>query len=143
MTTRSNEPWVMLNDLGRELNRALISRQVEQANPTKSWIPSVDIRETEESYQLSMDLPGVDPKNIEVSMDNDVLEISGERKSEHDGAMTNGYQRRERQQGSFKRRFKLPQEADTTEISASSEHGVLQVLIKKRSDLLPRKITVN
>jgi HSP20 family protein len=133
----------MFNEIDRELNRVLKSQQPEQANPAQRWAPAVDIRETEESYLISMDIPGVDPKAIEVSMENDILEVSGERRNQVSEQQTNAYHRRERLQGEFKRRFKLPEDADASEISANSVHGVLQILVKKRSEVVPRRIRVN
>jgi len=136
------EPWAMLNDISRELDRVFQTRQREQANPLNSWIPPVDIRETEESYLLSMDIPGVDPQAVEVSVEQGVLEVSGERKTGSAETDQPGYQRQERLQGGFKRRFKLPESADGSEITARSEHGVLEILIKKRAEQRPRRITI-
>jgi HSP20 family protein len=90
-----------------------------------------------------MDLPGVDPKSIRVSMDKGMLEISGERKPAEFQEGEPVYHRHERVQGAFKRSFKLPESADAAEITAKSEHGVLNVEIKKRAEQQPRRITIN
>ncbi|MGD8927011.1 MAG: Hsp20/alpha crystallin family protein [Thioalkalispiraceae bacterium] len=131
----------MLRDINREMNRLMQVRQQEQANPVNNWLPAVDIREEKDRFCLSLDLPGVEPKAIQVSMENGVLEISGERKlAQTDEASR--YHTQERVQGAFKRRFKLPESADEAEISAKSENGVLEIVIKKRSEQVPRRITI-
>jgi HSP20 family protein len=135
------EPLMMLRDINREMNRLMRVRQQEQANPLNNWVPSVDIREEKDRFCLSLDLPGVEPKTIQVSMEKGVLQISGERKVAETDEATR-YHTQERVQGAFKRRFKLPESADETEISAKSEHGVLQIIIKKRTEQLPRRITI-
>ena len=144
MNTMHYEPWQMLNDFNRELNRLRRRQRHEQANPEQSaWTPSVDIREEKEQFCLSMDLPGVDPKTIEVSAEKEMLVISGERKVKEIKDEQPAYHRRERVQGAFKRSFKLPENADVSEITARSEHGVLEVVIKKRAEQQPRRITIN
>ena len=142
MSTMRNEPWVMMHDFNRELDRLMRGRQQEQANPVNNWVPPVDVREEKDQFSLSVDLPGVDPKTIEVSMEKGVLEISGERKAPKAKDEERHYHQQERVEGSFKRRFKLPEIADETEITAKSEHGVLEVVIKKRLEQLPRRITI-
>ncbi len=142
MNTMRNRPWVMLNDFNRELDRLMRTRQPEQANPLNSWTPAVDIRELKDRFLLSMDLPGVDPKAIEVSMEKGVLAVSGERKALEVIDDDKGFHRQERVQGAFKRLFKLPETADAGEITAKSEHGVLQVVIMKQAAQQPRRISI-
>ncbi len=108
---------------------------------TEAWIPRVDIREEAERFLILADLPGVDPKSIEVNMDKSVLSISGERKS--DAVAADGrYSRVERQQGAFIRRFTLPESANPEGIVATGKHGVLEVSIPKRPEATPRRIEV-
>jgi HSP20 family protein len=135
------EPFVMLRDINREMNRLMQARQREQANPVNNWVPPVDVREEKDLFCLSLDLPGVEPKSIQVSMEKGVLEISGERKAP-EAAEATRYHTQERVQGGFKRRFKLPESADESEISAKSENGVLEIVIKKRAEQVPRRITI-
>ncbi|MEN8177860.1 MAG: Hsp20/alpha crystallin family protein [Pseudomonadota bacterium] len=142
MNTMRYEPWLMVNDFNRELDRLTRARQQEPANPANNWTPTVDIREEKDRFCLSMDLPGVDPKAIEVSMEKGVLVVSGERKALEVKVDEQSYHRQERAQGAFNRRFKLPESADAAEITAKSEHGVLEVVIKKRAEQLPRRITI-
>lgn len=109
---------------------------------TSEWAPRVDVREEDQRFVIEADIPGVDPKDIEINMDKGVLSIRGERKSEHkegDGK----YSRVERAHGVFHRRFALPDSADASGIHASGKLGTLEIVIPKRPETTPRKIEVN
>ena len=108
---------------------------------TSEWAPRVDIREEDKRFVIEADIPGVDPKAIEINMDKGVLSIRGERKSElktGDGK----YSRVERAQGVFHRRFALPDSADADGIRATGKYGVLEISIPKRPETTPRKIEI-
>jgi len=105
------------------------------------WLPAVDIREEDDRFELSADLPGVDPENITVTMEDGVLSIQGSRNSQVTGE-TDGYQRYERVSGKFLRRFTLPDTANDEEISATTKQGVLTVSIPKQARPQARKIEV-
>ena len=90
---------------------------------------------------IHADIPGVDPKDIDVHMENGILTIKGERQSETKEERE-GYKRVERVRGSFYRRFSLPDTADAEAISAKSQHGVLEVVIPKQQKVQPRRIQV-
>ena len=107
-----------------------------------AWTPRVDVREEDARYVIFADIPGVDSKDIEISMDKGVLTIKGERKSE--SASENGKLTRvERRYGAFERSFVLPDSADADAITASGKNGVLEVAIPKKAQAAPRKIAVN
>ncbi|WP_090209324.1 Hsp20/alpha crystallin family protein [Ectothiorhodospira magna] len=136
------EPWSLLNQLSRELDRLHGSGYGnEETAATADWVPAVDIREEKDAYVLHADVPGVDPKDIEVHMENGVLTISGERKAETKEEREH-YKRVERIRGSFFRRFSLPDTADAERISARSVNGVLEVRIPKQEKVQPRRISV-
>ncbi|TDJ43554.1 MAG: Hsp20/alpha crystallin family protein [Gammaproteobacteria bacterium] len=105
------------------------------------WLPAVDIREEDDRFELSADLPGVDPENITVTMEDGVLSIQGSRNSQVTDE-TDGYQRYERVSGKFLRRFTLPDTANDEEISATTKQGVLTVSIPKQARPQVRKIDV-
>jgi HSP20 family protein len=136
-------PWRALQEWQKEMDRVFhnpITRddtQVEGAN----WVPAVDIKEEGDKYVLHADIPGVEPEEIEVSMDSGVLTIRGERKQETKEEKEN-YKRIERMHGIFYRRFSLPDDADAEKISAKGQHGVLEVTIPKMESQQPRKIEV-
>jgi HSP20 family protein len=116
-------------------------RQVEADADAGHWLPRCDIRETDDSFVLYAEMPGVDPSEIDVLVQNDTLTISAERHLEHEkkGADFNLI---ERVSGSFKRQFTLP-DIDPEQISAKGKHGVLEVTIKKKEKLQPKKIVVD
>lgn len=108
---------------------------------TSQWAPRVDIREEDKRFVIEADIPGVDPKDIDVHMDKGILSIRGERKSAH--TTENGkYTRVERSHGVFHRRFALPDSANPDAISATGRHGVLEIEIPKRPETTPRKIDI-
>lgn len=109
---------------------------------TSGWTPAVDIREEEDSFVLTADIPGVDPKDIEITMDKGVLTIKGERTSECSEERA-GYRRVERCCGTFYRRFSLPDTADAEHISAKGDKGVVEITIPKLAAVQPRRIPVD
>jgi len=108
---------------------------------TSDWAPAVDIKEEDDRYLITADIPGVKPDEIDVHMEEGILSIKGERDSEKEEEKEN-YKRIERVHGVFYRRFTMPDNADAERISAKSEHGVLEVVIPKKEASQPRKISV-
>lgn len=136
------EPWSLMNQLNREMNQFFRVPQEGNGSETVSdWLPSVDIKENEHAYVLHADIPGVDPKDIEINMEDGVLTISGERRKDEEQEGEH-YKRVERVRGSFYRRFNLPDTADAERISAKSSLGVLEVTIPKQEKIKPRRIVV-
>lgn len=137
------EPWSIVDLLHRDLDRIAQSRfnGDDSENPVANWVPAVDIIEENDRFVLHADVPGVDPKDIDVSMDAGVLTVSGERRSEN---VTNeaGFRRVERATGRFFRRFNLPDTADAEGIKARSHNGILEVSIPKLPEVQARRITV-
>lgn len=109
---------------------------------TSQWAPRVDIKEEEQRFVIFADVPGVDPASIEVSMEKGILTIKGERTVENQ-EQNGRFTRVERAHGSFHRRFALPDSADADGISASGKHGVLEIVIPKKAEKAPRRITIN
>jgi HSP20 family protein len=146
MTLVRYEPWNLFNQLQNEINRVFESRAGVGADDnstvvTSHWMPAVDIREELDRFVLFADVPGVDPKDIEITMENGVLTIRGERKLESEEERE-GYKRVERARGTFYRRFSLPDSADPERISAKGKNGVLEITIPKHERVQPRKISV-
>ncbi|BBL34314.1 hypothetical protein Nstercoris_00545 [Nitrosomonas stercoris] len=135
------EPWGLLSQLQRELERARDGVSTEGTSAVAEWAPAVDIKEEADKFVLHADLPGVKPEEIEVTTDNGVLTIQGEKRTE---ARTeqDGYKRVERTHGSFYRRFSLPDTANLAGITATTKDGVLVVTIPKQEAVQPKKIKV-
>lgn len=108
---------------------------------TSHWAPAVDIKEESGRFVLLADIPGVDPKDIEIFMENGVLTIKGERIAIQTEE-SQEYTRIERSTGSFYRRFALPDTADADKISAEGRNGVLRIIIPKREKASTKKIKV-
>ncbi|MHB8425192.1 MAG: Hsp20/alpha crystallin family protein [Gammaproteobacteria bacterium] len=139
------EPWNLVSQLHNEMNR-LFDRNLGTLDGDASlaatdWVPAVDIKEEPERFVIHADIPGVDPKEIEVTMEDGTLTIRGARKSES-REERDGFRRVERVSGQFFRRFTLPDTADSEGISARGNHGVLEVIIPKQAKVQPRRITV-
>jgi HSP20 family protein len=108
---------------------------------TSDWAPSVDIKEEANRFVVYADIPGVNPSDVQISMENNVLTLQGERTEEKKEEKDN-YSRIERVKGSFYRRFALPDTADGEHITAHSHQGVLEIAIPKKEQAKPRKITI-
>lgn len=143
MTIVRYDPWATLNQLQEEMNRLFKRASDEDTGTvvTSDWAPPVDIKEEKDRFVLLADVPGVDPKDIEITMENGVLTIRGERKLEPEEERK-GFHRMERARGVFYRRFALPDTAEAEKIAASGRNGVLEVVIPKQEKVQPRKIVV-
>ncbi len=148
MSLRNYEPWTLLDRFQEQLNqfgypaRELANSDNDHSNVvTSHWRPAVDIKEEADRFLITADLPGVDPRDIEITMENGVLSIKGERKSEVRDEKE-GYKRVERVSGTFYRRFSLPDSADAERIEATGKDGVLEVSLPKHEKVQPRRIAV-
>jgi HSP20 family protein len=141
MTIVRYEPWALLGRLQRQFERALGESADGAHSATVSWIPHVDIREEAERFVVVADLPGVASPDIEITADQGVLTIKGERRAENKTS-ADGYERVERASGSFLRRFSLPESANAEAIKARHSNGVLEVTIPKLPQEQPRRIAV-
>lgn len=146
MTLMRYEPYRSVSQLSREINRMFDSflRDGGEAGgntPVYDFAPAVDIREEQNQYVLHADLPGVKADDIDISLEDGVLTIRGERKQEKNVEEA-GYKRVERVHGSFYRSFTLPDTADHDSVAAGFKDGVLEVTIKKQEKAKPKKITV-
>jgi HSP20 family protein len=144
MNVTRYEPWLLMNRLSRDLDR-LFNAPVEGGDESRSsvvdWLPAVDIKEEDKQFVLRADLPGVESKDIDITMEKGVLTLRGTRSTETRDER-NGYRRVERVSGEFFRRFTLPDTADSQAIKAKHVNGVLEVVIPKQAAVLPRKISV-
>ena len=137
------EPWSFVDLLHRDLDR-MAGRRIalgDADGAVSDWVPAVDIVEEKDRFVLHADVPGVEPKDIEVSMDAGVLSLSGQRYEEARSEDA-GLQRVERVSGRFFRRFSRPDTADAEGIRAQSRNGILEVTIPKLPEVQARRIEV-
>ena len=107
-----------------------------------SWAPAVDIYEQNGSLVLKAELAGVDPKDVDVRVENNVLTLHGERKLDSEVKRDN-YHRVERAYGAFARSFTLPNVVDTDKIKAEFKDGVLRVTLPKKEEAKPKQISIS
>ena len=138
------EPWQGVKQLQEEINNIFGNWSTnESSGVTAEWVPLVDINEFDDRFQLFVDLPGVDPKDVDITLDNGVLIISGERFAQAVKKDEKVVQRRaERGTGRFYRRFIIPDIVDSEKVKAADRHGVLEITIPKQAKAQPRRITV-
>lgn len=139
------DPWRMMEDWRHEMDRALhplLQRDDDTSRVVGGdWTPAVDIKEEDNRYVIRADIPGVKPEDIEVTMENGVLTIRGERKFEETEEKEN-FKRIERSHGVFYRRFSLPDNTDAEAIEAAGKDGVLEVTIPKTAEKHTKRIEV-
>ena len=136
------KPVNLFNKFNDEMNRHFSMTREGAANQEHAWQPAVDIREEENCYLITADVPGVNSKDIDVALEDGVLSIKGERNTETEESEA-GYRRRERTHGTFMRQFTLPDTVDANSISATARDGVLEVTIPKQEKPAAKKIAVS
>jgi HSP20 family protein len=137
------EPWRLMGRLHREIDQLFGDAYATETDGNKivAWTPSVDVHEEQDRYTVRADLPGVTPKDIEVTAADGVLTIRGSRQIEKRDNQK-GYERLERLSGDFLRRFSLPENAHADDIKAKHHNGVLEVVIPKTPVVEPRRVSV-
>ena len=137
-------PFKGITQLNRELNRLFDESHfasLSAEEPGINWAPQVDLAENEDAFLVVVDIPGVNPDAIEISLNNGILTIKGDRSSEQ-AIKENSLTRRERRHGTFLRQFNLPESVDVDTVSAKSAHGVLTVTIPKATPARPISVAV-
>ncbi|MBN1561944.1 Hsp20/alpha crystallin family protein [candidate division KSB1 bacterium] len=104
------------------------------------WTPRVDVKETKDAYEVLADLPGMEKKDINISLHDNVLTVSGERKYEKSEDKNSHFQ--ERVYGNFSRSFRLPYQVDHKDVHAEYKNGVLKVVLQKSPEAKPREIEI-
>ena len=141
MAIQRYRPLSLLDELQREMNSLFQAPTTESSFNSEEWSPAVDISEDQDKFTIHADLPGVKSEDIEVTAENGILTIKGERQG-HKEEEKDNYRRVERFSGSFIRRFTLPERADLDNIAAKTRDGVLELTIPKSVEAKPRRIEV-
>jgi HSP20 family protein len=143
MTFLAHRDFSTLQDrMNRILRESFSPENPEQPLTTTNFAPLVDVYEDEHDITLKVEVPGIDEKDINVSIENNTLTVRGERKYEKDEKEEN-FQRVERMYGSFTRTFTLPSTVNPEEVSAHYDKGVLKVRLAKKAEAKPKLIKVN
>ena len=125
-------------NLQQEANRLFNGNSLGSA----AWAPAVDVYDHKDSLVIKADLPGLTQKDIDVSVEDDILRIKGQKKQEQEVKEDN-YYRLERAYGSFERSFSLPVSVDAAKIKAAYKDGVLQLTLPKKEQPKPKQIKVD
>jgi HSP20 family protein len=140
------EPILELASLQNRMNRlfgdSFSPVTSQESLSTGSFVPKVDVYEDEQGIRLKVEVPGVDEKDIDVRLENNLLTIRGERKLENETKEEN-YHRIERSYGTFTRSFTLPNTVNSEEVKASYDKGILTIHLGKRADARPKQIKVD
>ncbi len=141
------EPAREVNTLQSEMNRLFNTFFDAPTTPgnggsMRRWIPAMDLVETGDQYVLKADLPGLTEEDINIELENNVLTVSGERRSEQE-QKGEGYFRVERAFGAFARSLTLPEGVDPEGVAASFDNGVLEVRIPKPEETKPRRVAIS
>ena len=143
-TTRRTLPFQSLRHLSNALDDAFNTwpfAQDEGGAITSSWYPACDVLEDKESVKIVVELPGLTPEDVKLSLENNVLSIQGEKKQQAE-ERTERVHRYERSYGSFERSFALPTSVDSDKVSANFQNGILTVTVPKAERARPREIPV-
>lgn len=145
MKTTKIDPFALIGtNLFNDFNRLFATTPAA----TDVWAPRVDVAETDAEFLIRAELPGIDPDSIDVTIEENVLTISGTRSFESDAQdetkapAASRYRRREIVEGAFSRKIRLHSEVDIETVSATSANGILEVTVPKQPVELPRKVTV-
>ncbi len=122
-----NDPWLLPEMTG---------------GPAAAWSPDIDVLEGYKDITVRAEIPGLDPKDIEVSLAGNLLTITGEKREENED-QGSGFYRSERRYGAFHRSVELPQDADPDQIKASYDKGVLTIHVGRKEGAKPRRIAVS
>lgn len=144
MTLIRYEPWQVMGRLHRQIDQIFgdsFASPAATGENSVAWIPTVDIHEEAGKFVVRADLPGVDPKDISITAENRVLTLRGQRTFERSDNQK-GFERLERVEGSFLRRFTLPNNVQDDQIKARHVNGVLEVTIPKVATPEPRRVSV-
>ncbi len=138
------EPWNTMERLHRQIDQLFgdgFATPAASGEGAVAWVPAVDIHEEPDKYVVHADLPGVESKDISVTADNGILTVTGHRRYAH-REQQKCYSRLERVEGTFLRRFTLPDNIKADDIRAQHDNGVLHVVIPKVQAPAPRRVTV-
>jgi HSP20 family protein len=141
----TQDPWSFVPRLQTEINRLFgNTNQSDSSSATATWVPAVDIHEYTDRFELYVDVPGIDPGKVELTLEGGILTLSGQRTAPEFSKPDEKprYTRSERGLGHFYRRFVLPDTVDSEKVNANGKDGVLTITIAKQAKAMPRRIRI-
>lgn len=160
MNVAKINPWHLFDELHNDRARYFIhdvntspklsttkeNTPYHQVRSATSWKPNIDIFESDSSFVVSMDLPGVDPNTVDIQVEHNILLIKGNREDKRDKNEKNNVlkiRHNEKTHGEFSRRVQLPKDIDQNKMEAKFKLGILDITINKQEKLKPKKITIS
>lgn len=135
--------WDDIFNMRRQFDRLLEGQLGSGDQIGSAWLPPVDVRESGDELRVQVEIPGIAPDDVEVRVENGVLTVSGEKKSEiQDGENGAGYHLVERRYGRFERSFTLPRTVDADRVTAVFTNGVLTLTLPKAESAKPRRVEI-
>ena len=131
----------MQEEMNRMFDRFFRGGELPEIGMAGMWVPPIDLSETADKVTVKAEIPGMDPKEIDISIQGDTLVIKGEKKEEKEEKGKN-YYRMERRYGSFARSIDLPASVDTNKVTAECKNGVLEITMQKKEEVKPKQISV-
>jgi len=136
----THSPWLARDPFAQFMDNFL-NGEASQDVSNRNWSPAVDIRETEDAFLVHAELPGLSKDDIAITLENNILKLTGERRFEKD-VEEKEFHRIERAYGTFTRAFSLPSRVDSTGVKANFADGVLTITVPKVEEAKPRKIDI-
>lgn len=137
-------PFRELDRIRREVDRlwdSFFEKRPARVEEVSEWFPSLDVSETDSEYIVKVEVPGIDPKDINISLMNNLLTIKGEKKQEKEEKEEN-YHLLERSYGSFTRSIRIPSQIQNDHINASYKNGVLKIILPKTEEAKKKEIKI-
>ncbi len=131
----------MQEEMNRVIDRFFKGGELPDFGVSGTWAPPLDLSETADKITVKAEIPGMDPKEVDISIQGDTLIIKGEKKEEKEEKGKN-YYRMERRYGSFSRVVDLPASVDTNKVTAECKNGVLEITMQKKEEVKPKQISV-
>jgi HSP20 family protein len=141
----TQDPWSLVPRLQTEINRLFgNANRSDSSSATATWVPAVDIHEYTDRFELYVDVPGVDPGKVEITLERGILTLSGQRTAPEFSKPNENprFALSERGLGHFYRRFVLPETVDSEKVHATGKDGVLTIAIAKQVKAMPRRIRI-
>lgn len=135
------DPMTLMRDFERFFDPRAFGESFSDAE-SADWLPRVDVSDRDDSVLIRAELPGVDPADVDITLDGKVLTIKGTKSvaTEEDSG---GFRRREIFEGSFRRSVRLPFQVDPDSVTATARNGILEITVPRKEEATPHKITVN
>lgn len=132
-----------LMDMRREADRLINGIGVDGAASELAWAMPTEVVDAGAEIRFAVELPGIDPADIELTLENGILTIAAEKKMQREAGQESGYRLLERRYGHFERSFRVPSNVIGDKVGAGYEHGVLHITLPKTEEARPRRIRIN